>query len=66
MDPQPTALRLAVISQRIDDDLMKRFISKANQGFTLIELMAAVVVASLFTAVTAPVLSQNAERNAAA
>ena len=66
MDPQPTALRLAVISQRIDDDLMKRFISATNQGFTLVELMAAVVVASLITAVTATVLIQNAESNAAA
>ena len=45
---------------------MKRFISPANQGFSLVELMAAIVVAGLITTVTATVLIQNAESNAAA
>ena len=66
MDPQPTALRHAVISRRTNQDLMKRFISTANQGFTLVELMAALVVAGLMTTLTATVLIQNAESNAAA
>lgn len=66
MDLQATVLRPAVISRRTDHDLMKRFISPANQGFSLVELMAAIVVAGLITTVTATVLIQNAESNAAA
>lgn len=45
---------------------MKRFIFTTNPGFTLVELMAAVVVAGLISVLTATVLIQNAESNAKA
>ena len=66
MAPQPTAIRHAAISRRIDHDSMKRSLSKTNQGFTLVELMAALFVAGLIAVVTATVLIQNAESNARA
>ncbi len=66
MAPHLTAIRHAAISRRIDDDLMKRSLFTTNQGFTLVELMAALVVAGLIALVTATVLIQNAESNARA
>ena len=66
MDQQPTATQHVVINQHTELELMKRVNAMANQGFTLVELMAAVVVAGLITAVTATVLIQNAESNAKA